>query len=462
MASCSPNLSFVPLPSLEGAASALLALAASDRPLVVQLIDLDQTLDHLQSIELEDWESSEGFRIDVARFSCPVSALGLGDVTSCGKGCFTPASVSKGQGLPSWMRGSRFEPGSGWTEVADGLFDGMDFHFEVDGRRSCAEFRVQRLALGTVEHGPFFMSPSPDGGVLFGMADGTFQELVHHEILPYTRLSSGAPNRGAFLRDRTLFLVGANGSAATLDPDRGLSSLDSLRHSPPVRIAWLDGAPKGQTFELFVLTSEGVVQVLDGLNWSYLRGSPPGAELLDRGFAGIARVGTDQAIAIVSGPEVDERALLYLNGETAEEIQLPGESDGGGLDVPSAVAFSPRMGALVGTRYGSLLRHRPDHTFEVLSNLPEVRRIRSVLISGEEVFFGGTDGVLSEYRPWFGVCDSVHIAGEGVVEGLARDGRLVLLLRPDGENVVRVEVLERINARPECFALPEHQAPAWE
>ncbi|MBI4821578.1 MAG: hypothetical protein HY791_35280 [Deltaproteobacteria bacterium] len=459
--SCSADPIRVPLPSL-GDAVSLLVATISPAATSVRVVDVKTGLSSALSIDVGSEVAAEDVRVELARLSCPIDDLGLTDVGTCGSGCFELRRASSGTPLPSWTKGSRYASSTGWQDVPAGeLFEDLDYRFEIDSERLCSRFSMTSLELGPSGVAtPTFLTHSPEGGVLLGMRDGRFFELQGDRLVEYTRLSSTAvgrlvPDRGACERDGAIFLVGGEGEAAKLLPSGEMGMLPSLRGSPATSYAWLAPSPSGQPFEIFVLTAEGYFQVLDGASWLPIRGAGQTGELLDHGFGGLAWIGVDSALAIVAGSEREQRVLLHYDEGVELVDELPKAEPSVSIfvkDDASAVAYSPAFGALVGTRYGRLYRHGPLHQFDTLAERTG-SRVRFVAPVGESVYFGGSNGVISEYSRWFGLCPSVHTSRESVNVALHAAGRMVLLLRPDREEINRLEILTPLQPKSPCFSV---------
>jgi hypothetical protein len=196
------------------------------------------------------------------------------------------------------------------------------------------------------------------------------------------------------------------GSAATLTLTATLSLTSTYTY-----LHRTDGPrSKDVPFEMFVVSGDfGEFEHYDGHRWTRI---DPGHRSSQNNRVGVVWLGPGEAIA--TGTHEDDSVLHYKNGTiTMTNAGLP----------ITAAQWIDGYGAVLGTSLGSLLRFKPDESFEILLDaatldlpLYEVRGI-APLLGG--ILFGDKNGALIELQPGIPSCSNIGATiGAGVLETL--------------------------------------------
>lgn len=177
-------------------------------------------------------------------------------------------------------------------------------------------------------------------------------------------------------------------------------------------------------FELFVASSDGRLARLADGTWTEIR--EPTAILFDRGKHVLSWAGPGSVIESVG----DER--IFEHGGARDgftNIDLPPRPSQDGV---TAVGWIPRLGPLIGTRWGTILRRRAtqwevirDSSGSLSRNTGKVDFIS--LMPGGSLLYGGESGLALQYDEQYGYCPATQPIGGHNITSSVTLGDVVVL-----------------------------------
>ncbi len=321
------------------------------------------------------------------------------------------------------------------TEIDDALRS-----VELPERNLCRLYGIRLAPLdATFTVGtstPTAIVPRKNGKAIVANADGTFYELdADRNARQLTQISTDTPNRAGFeANDGTLWMVGRDGTVAHGDPEVGMSIVQT-RGATISDLTLVDGARVGPT-EIYRTSFQGPLERFDGTGWRQLaRGVGMGEINFEYGAYSVAWIKTNEAVA--SGISTDSNQLLRYRDNVLSLVGMPeGER-------PTAVAFIPGLGLIVGTRNGRIIREH-DGDFEVEHDSRIDSQVRTIVPTNRGFFYGRTSW--GSWDPVAGYCpidivnvDSARVVALGdrgflLMGGLLREGFLFVFERTDVED----------------------------
>ncbi|MCC7382275.1 MAG: hypothetical protein IT384_10620 [Deltaproteobacteria bacterium] len=363
------------------------------------------------------YEVQDPLPIFILYFDCDLDALG-----------FSPGwqEVGTTLGLPLPSRASEVlrteiadEAPVTWQAVDSIPIELIALRFPAALRpHNCAELTARLVPLpGSVDESGAVAVPLDPLTTLVATSTGHFYRVSLERAEPLTSLSTTTPHFGGY-RDRegAIWLFGPGGQVARGHPATGfeLTGTTSTAEGEgfPVHV---DGSSGDSPLEIFVVTDDASFDRYADGRWTALADGRD--DLPD--WPGVLWLGPGEALAIGI---VGSTVLHYRDGRIEEERLVPPEA----RVVATAIANAPGLGPVVGTFDGHTFVRDGGGWTLLPGDLG--RTLVRVLHPFRRGFLAGLpNGVLVEFDPAYGFCESRQLAPNGTVQ-LLRVGEEILAL----------------------------------
>lgn len=306
-----------------------------------------------------------------------------------------------------------------WHEVDSIPIELSGLRFPAAHRQhNCAELSAHLVALpGSVDESGAMAVPLDPLTTLVATSTGHFYRVSREHAEPLTSLSTTTPHFGGY-RDRegTIWLFGPGGQVARGHPATGFELAGTTSTAGgegfPVHVA---GSSGDSPLEIFVVTDQASFDRFADGRWTALADGRD--DLPD--WPGVLWLGPGEALAIGI---VGSTVLHYRDGRIEEERLVPPEARA----AATAIANAPGLGAVVGTSDGRTFVRDGRGWTPLPGDLG--RTLVRVLHPFRRGFIAGLpNGVLVEFDPAYGFCESRQVAPNGTVQ-LLRVGEDLLAL----------------------------------